>query len=151
MRFAVNTEKTLIRHGDIGTSLYVTNAGLSAAHIRITINSGEGRNLERTVMAGQQLRLELGGHFQQGVRGILEVESDVEVSVTARQTTVNLRGETVELELPALATGGSFAYVPNGAGLATELRLANMSAAEATGVIELRLSDGTLARDALLR
>ena len=34
-------------------------------------------------------------------------------------------------------------------GLAAELRLANVSVAETTGVIELRLPDGALARDAL--
>lgn len=149
MRFAVNAEKTLIRHGDIDTSVHVTNAGLRAAHIRVSV--GDGRSFERTVMPGQQLSVSIGERFGDFVRGILEVESDVAVSVAARQTTVNLRGERIGVALPALTSGASFAYVPNGAGLSTELRLANVSAAEASGVIELRLSDGALARDALLR
>jgi len=149
VRFAVNAEKTLIRHGDIDTIVHITNAGLSAAHVRIGV--GDGRSFERTVMPGQQLSVSIGERFGDGVRGILEIESDVVVSVTARQTTVNLRGETIGVVLPALTNGTSFAYVVNGAGLATELRLANTSAVEATGVIELRLPDGALARDALLR
>ena len=102
-------------------------------------------------MPGQQLSVSIGEGFGDGVRGLLEIESDVAVSVTARQTTVNLRGEAIGVELPALTTGANFAYVVNDAGFATELRLANTSTAAATGLIELRLPDGALARDALLR
>ena len=63
---------------------------------------------------------------------------------------MNLRGEIIGVALPALTTGASFAYVVNGAGLATELRLANGSSVEAAGLNELRLPNGALARDALL-
>ncbi len=64
---------------------------------------------------------------------------------------MNLRGELIEVELPALGVGRRFPYVPNGKGLSTELRLANPSTTDATGLIELRLANGEPAREAILR
>ena len=84
-------------------------------------------------------------------RGIVSDESDAPVSVTARQRTVNLRGELIEVELQALGAGRRFPYIPNGKGLSTELRLANPSTTDATGLIELRLANGEPAREAISR
>lgn len=85
-----------------------------------------------TLASGMALR-DLSGA---SARGILSVESDAPVSVTARQRTVNLRGELIEAELPARGAGPRFPYVPNGKGLSTELRLVNPSPTDATGFIE---------------
>ena len=100
---------------------------------------------------GQQRAIVVSDLFGASVRGILSVESDAPLSVTARQRTVNLRGELIEVELPALGAGRNFPYVPNGKGVSTELRLANPSTTDATGLIELRLANGEPAQEAILR
>ena len=101
----------------------------------------------KTLASGMALR----DLFGASARGILSVESDAPVSVTARQRTVNLRGELIEVELPALGAGRRFPYVPNGKGLSTELRLVNPLPTDATGFIELRLANGEPAQEAILR
>jgi len=124
-RFGVNLETTLIRHGEIDTVIYATNAGTSVAQVRVAMDGGGETTFERMLAPGQQRSISVRDIFGASARGILSVESDTPVSVTARQRTMNLRGELIEVELRALGTGRRFAYVPNGKGLSTEIRLAN--------------------------
>ena len=148
-RFGVNLETTLIRHGEIDTVVYATNAGFGVVQLRVAM--GEGATFERMLAPGQQRAIVVSELFGASARGILSVASDAPVSVTARQRTANLRGELIEVELEALGAGRKFPYVPNGKGLSTELRLANPSTTDATGLIELRLANGEPAHDAILR
>ena len=150
-RFGVNLETTLIRHGEIDTVIYATNAGSSLAQVHVAMDGDGGATFERMLAPGQQRRMSVRDLFGASARGILSVESDAPISVTARQRTVNLRGELIEVELPALGSGRRFPYIPNGKGLSTELRLANPSVAEATGFIELWLANGEPALEAILR
>ena len=127
----------------------VTNAGASVVQLRVAM--GGGATFERMLAPGQQRAIALRDLFGASARGILSVESDAPLSVTARQRTVNLRGELIEVELPALGAGRRFPYVPNGKGLSTELRLVNPSSTDTTGFIELRLANGEPAQEAILR
>jgi hypothetical protein len=148
-RFGVNLETTLIRHGEIDTVIYATNTGASVAQLHVAMEGGA--TFERMLAPGQQRRISVHDLFGASARGIVSLDSDAPVSVTARQRTVNLRGELIEVELPALGGGGRIPYVPNGKGLSTELRLANPSATDATGFIELWLATGEPALEAILR
>ena len=88
----------------------VTNAGASVVQLRVAM--GGGATFERMLAPGQQRAIALRDLFGASARGILSVESDAPLSVTARQRTVNLRGELIEVELPALGAGRRFPMFP---------------------------------------
>ena len=149
-QFAINTEPTLIRHGEIDTEIVISNAGDVAARVEVALE-GAARTTH-TVPAGQQLVLHVGELFGGGVRGVVSVEAELPVGISARQVTTNLRAEEIAVALPPLEAGPvDIAYVPNGDGLSTELRLANLAATETQGVVEFRTPTGDRAADTVLR
>ncbi len=150
-RFAVNAEPTLIRHGTIESEFVVSNAGSSAARVEFGLE-GAAR-VERSLAAGRQLTITLSELFGERASGIVRIESDEPVGVTARQLTTNFRAETIAVELPDLETvsGRLFSWVPNGAGLSTEVRLAHLGPGTMEGHLEFRTADGTLDRETILR
>lgn len=151
-RFAVNTVPTLIRHGAIDTEIVVANAGDLAARVEIALEGAARAAV--TVPAGQQVVRRVSDLFGDEVTGVVSVEADRPVGLAARQITTTLRGEVVAVSLPPLgdsAGAADFPYVPNGGGLSTEIRLANLSTVEAKGAIEFIRADGTRAADTILR
>jgi len=89
--------------------------------------------------------------FGAGARGVMELRSNVAVVVTARRHVTNIRGEVVESELPPLSSGAVFPYVPNGGGLSTEFRLANVSGDRAEGQLAFLRPSGEPADATIIR
>ena len=89
--------------------------------------------------------------FGAGARGVLELRSSLPVTVTALQQVTNIRGETIESALPPLSPGNVFPYVPNGDGLSTEFRLANVSPSRVEGRLAFTMPSGEPASGTIIR
>ena len=148
-RYGVDLNPTLLRHGDIDTRIIMVNGNAEPAVVDVLL-TGED-NVRLDLAPGQQDTLSVRTAFGAGVRGVVQISSNQAVTVTARQSVTNIRGETIESELPPLSPGSLFPYVPNGGGLSTEFRLANLSAERVQGQIEFLLPSGEPAARTILR
>jgi len=147
-RFAIDLRPTLIRHGAIDTHMIVVNTSAEPASATLRL---AGLVSSLSLAPGEQAYLSLRDQFGDDAYGIVELESDVAVTVTARQIVSNIRAEIIETELPALVSGMYFPYVSNGQGMSTEFRFANLSSNRAEGELEFVLPDGEPASDTILR
>ena len=102
-------------------------------------------------MPGEQKTISLRETEGQSIHGIVSFSSDRPVALTALQKTLNIRSETVKMELPPISEATYFPYVPNGGGLSTEFRLANTSAQQAGGQLEFTTPSGEPATTTILR
>ena len=148
-RYGVDLNPTLLRHGDIDTRIIVVNRNAETAAVDVLLNGGG--NLRLDVAPGQQETLSVRTAFGAAARGVVQLSSSLAVTVTARQRVTNIRGEAIESELPPLSPGSLFPYVPNGGGLSTEFRLANVSTERVQGQLEFLLPTGMPATGTILR
>ncbi len=150
-RFAVSSIPTLIRHGEIDTEFIISNASQTPAVVRFTLHGVA--DVVKRIAAHQQLTVRLTDLFGDRAQGVVRLESDVPVGVSARQITTNFRAESIAVELPQVEprAGTQFGYVANGGGVSTEFRLVNLSLAPVGGTLEFRTPSGQLARETILR
>ena len=147
--FGIDLNPTLIRHGDIDVRVVVVNDNDDPATIEMPMDGQAGPRLE--VAPGEQQTVSALAAFGAGARGVMELRSSVPVAVTVRQQVTNIRGEVVESELPPLSPGSVFPYVPNGGGLSTEFRLANVSGERAEGQLAFVMPSGEPADATIIR
>ena len=147
--FGIDLNPTLIRHGDIDVRVVVVNDNDGPATIEMLVDGQAGPRLD--VAPGEQQSVSALAAFGAGARGILELRGSVPVTVTVRQQVTNIRGEIVESELPPLSTGSVFPYVPNGGGLSTEFRLANVSGERVEGHLAFVMPSGEPADATIIR
>ncbi|WP_428098300.1 hypothetical protein [Candidatus Rariloculus sp.] len=148
-RFAVDLGATLIRHGEIDTQLVVVNA--SADVTQFEVSSGTQTIAMRELAPGEQTVLSVRALAGAGANGVFSVTGDDTLVVAARQETTNIRAEQVDVELPPLSNGAFAPYVVNGAGIATEIRLANGSSERIAGTLTFLQPDGEPATGTILR
>ena len=149
-RFAVDLRPTLIRHGEIDTLLVLVNSGTnSPATARVSLAGQE--IAVSTLDPGTQTVLSIRELAGAAAHGVVTVNSETAIVVAARQTTLNIRAESIETELPAVAANAFIPYVPNGGGLSTEFRLSNLSENTADGALEFLLPSGDPASGTILR
>ena len=148
-RFAVDLRPTLLRHGEIDTRLVVVNTSADVAAFEVT--AGTQTAAVGELAPGEQTVLSVRALSGDGAKGVFSVTGDASLVVTAHQTTANIRAEQVDVELPPLGDAQFAPYVPNGAGIATEVRLANMSSEPAAGLLVFSESDGESATGTILR
>ncbi len=149
VHYGIDLNPTLLRHGNIDTRIVMVNDNAEPAITELLLDGQPGPGLE--IAAGQQRTVSARMAFGEGARGVLELRATVPVSVTASQHVTNIRGERVESELPALSRGGVFPYVPNGGGISTEIRLANVSGERAEGHLAFLLPSGEPADSTIMR
>ncbi len=150
LEFAVDLRPTLIRHGEIDTRLVLVNSGVDGpATARVSLAGQEISAI--TLDPGTQMILSIRDLAGAAAHGIVTVASDNAIVVAARQITLNIRSESIETELPAVAANEFVPFVPNGGGLSTEFRLGNMSKNAATGALEFLLPSGQPATGTILR
>ena len=147
--FAVDLRPTLIRHGEIDTQLVVVNTSADVAAFEVasgtqTVATGELARGEQTVLSVRALA-------GAGANGIVSVTGGDALVVAARQETTNIRAERIDVELPPVGVAQFAPYVPNGAGLATEIRLANTASEPSVGTLRLLEPDGEPASATILR
>ena len=148
-QFGIDLRPTLTRHGQIDTRLILVNSNAEPASLSMSL---AGHGIARdTVAPGAQVVVSLRDEFGADAHGVVELESDLELTVSARQTVTNLRAEVVEAELPALSGGTFFPFVPNGQGLSTEFRFANLSDDRIDGTLVFMQSNGEPAAGTILR
>lgn len=150
IEFAVDLRPTLIRHGEIDTRLVLVNSGVDGpATARVSL---AGQEISVTTLdSGTQMILSIRDLAGATAHGVVTVSSDTAIVVAARQTTFNIRSESVETDLPAVAANEFIPYVPNGGGLSTEFRLINLSGNMADGALEFLLPSGQPASGTILR
>lgn len=148
-QYGIDLNPTLIRHGDIDARIVVVNDNAEPASIEMLLEGQAVTRLEAA--AGEQRIVSALAAFGAGARGVMELRSDVPVSITVRQQVTNIRGEAVETELPPLSPGSVFPYVPNGGGLSTEFRLANPSTERAEGQLAFLMPSGEPADSTIIR
>ncbi len=146
--FAVDLRPTLIRHGEIDTRLIVVNSSTEPASVAARL---DGRIVNRSVAPGEQAELSVAREFGVGASGVVELDSDIEITVTARQSVTNISGDLVESELPPLTSASYFPYVHNGQGVSTEFRLVNLSAERVDGQLVFARPNGESANETILR
>lgn len=149
VRYGIDLNPTPLRHGDIDTRVVVVNDSAEPATVELRLDGQSGHRLG--IAADEQQTVSALALFGTGARGVLELRSSVPVTVTARQHVTNIRGEIVESELPPLSRGGVFPYVPNGGGLSTEFRLANVSGERAEGRLAFLMPSGEPADATIIR
>ena len=147
--FGIDLNPTLIRHGDIDVRVVVVNDNDDPATIEMLMDGQAGPRLE--VAPGEQQTVSALAAFGAGARGVMELRSSVPLAVTVRQQVTNIRGEVVESELPPLSPGSVFPYVPNGGGLSTEFRLANLSGERVQGQLAFAMPSGEPADTTIIR
>ena len=147
--FAVDLRPTLIRHGDIDTQLVIVNP--SANVETFAVSSGTQTVAMRELAPGEQTVLGVRALAGDGANGVFSVTGADSLVVAARQETTNIRAEQIDVELPPLGDAPFAPYVSNGAGIATEIRLANTSSEPAAGMLQFREPDGTPASGTILR
>lgn len=148
-RFAVDLRPSLIRHGEIDTQLVVVNPTADAAAFEVA--SGGETIASRELAAGEQAVLSVRALAGAGANGVFRVTGDDALVVTARQETTNIRAEQIDVELPPLSAAPFVPFVANGAGIATEIRLANMATEPIAGTLDFVSPDGTPATGTILR
>ena len=138
-RVAFNTMPDLIRHGrETDLRLVVANANPIGATLRFILRDLDGNEVDRheqIMLPGLLRDFSLARLFNRvQFAGSITVFSDVAVGLSARQTTVNLRGEEILTELPILSGNAQgrvvYPYV-DGQGYSTQLVV---SAGEETSV-----------------
>ena len=149
VRYGIDLNPTLLRHGDIDTRVVVVNRHAETAAVDVRLDGR--RNVRLEVASGERKTLGVRAEFGAAARGVLELSSRLAVTVTARQRVTNIHGETIESELPPLAPATVFPYVPNGGGWSTEFRFANLSSEPMEGELEFLLPTGEPASGTLLR
>ena len=147
--YGIDLNPTLIRHGDIDARMVVVNDNADPAFIEMLLDGQASQSLE--VAPGEQRTVSAHGVFGAGARGVIELRSNVAVTVTVRQHVTNIRGEVVVSGLPPLSSGTVFPYVPNGGGLSTEFRLANVSGERAQGQLAFLRPSGEPADATIIR
>ena len=148
-QYGIDLNPTLIRHGDIDARIVVVNDNAEPASIEMLLDGQPVTRLEAA--PGEQRTASARAAFGPGARGVMELRSDVPVSIVVRQQVTNISGEAVETELPPLSPGSVFPYVPNGGGLSTEFRLANASAERAEGQLAFLMPSGEPAVSTIIR
>ena len=149
MRFGIDLNPTLLRHGDIDNRVVVVNDGAESATVELQLDGRPGPRLE--VAAGEQQTVSTLAAFGAGAKGVLELRSATPVAVSARQHVTTIRGDVVESELPPFSQGSIFPFVPNGGGHSTEFRLANVSAERAEGRLAFLMPSGEPAEATIIR
>ena len=149
LQFGIDLNPTPIRHGDIDARIVVVNDNADPAFIEMLLDGQAFPGLE--VAPGEQRTVSAQEVFDDGARGVLELRSNAAVTVTVRQHVTNIRGEVIESELPPLSSGAVFPYVPNGGGLSTEFRLANVSGDRAEGELAFLRPSGEPADATIIR
>jgi len=150
LQFAVDLRPTMIRHGEIDINFVIVNPiENGAANISLTL--GEAEITSDSLLPGEQKTISLRGIEGQSIHGIVGFSSDRPVTLTALQKTLNIRSEIIEMELPPISEAAYFPYVPNGGGLSTEFRLANVSVQQAGGQLEFVTPNGEPATATILR
>ena len=149
-RFAIYQQPTLIRHGEIDTQFSIVNPNTKVATVNVLMK--DNIIFKKTINPAQQIVVSMkdDAGMMYG-RGLVTLNSDQPVVMTAHQKTLNLRGELIDTELPELASSASIPYVVNGGGLSTEIRIGNLSTREAIGEMEFNLPDGGPAKQTILR
>jgi DNA-binding beta-propeller fold protein YncE len=142
--FPIDTYPTVVRHGRIDFRVTLSNSGTDAADVRLILHDPEGRIVNRTYqILGPNMQVEFSqvelldkGRF----KGSLRVVSDAPISVTAQQTTVNVRNETITSEIPSITTETAaplvFPRFVDGPHIATQLFVLNKGNASTRGRIE---------------
>ncbi len=148
-RFAVDLRPTLIRHGAIDTQLVVVNPSAEVAALAVT--SGTQTVTTRELRPGEQAVLSVRALAGASANGVFSVSGGDAIVVAARQETTNIRAEQVDVELPPLGDAQFAPYVPNGAGIATEVRLANTASEPTAGTLLFTGPDGAPASLTILR
>ena len=147
--FAVDLRPTLIRHGEIDTQLVVVNPSAEVA--ALAVSSGTQTVATRELAPGEQAVLSVRALAGASANGVFSVSGDDALVVAARQQTTNIRAEQVDVELPPLGNAKFAPYVPNGAGIATEIRLANTASEPTAGTLLFLEPDGAPASRTILR
>ena len=146
----INTMPDLIRHGRNTTlTLAIANDSTHGASVRMILLNLEGSAVDRAeqlILPGMQREFTFGGLFDQTkFVGSLVLVSDVHIAVSARQTTVNVRGDEILTELPILTkpSGGPllFPYI-DGNGLSTQLSVVAGPEGSADSTIDFFQHDG---------
>ena len=128
-RVAFNTMPDLIRHRrEINLRVVIANANRLGAAVRFILRDLDGNEVDRheqILLPGSQRDFSLVGLFNRGqFAGSIAMFSDLPVGISARQTTVNLRGEEILTELPILSGNAQgpvmYPYV-DGEGHSTQL------------------------------
>ena len=128
-RVAFNTMPDLIRHRrEINLRVVIANANRLGAAVRFVLRDLDGNEVDRheqIILPGSQRDFSLVGLFNRGqFAGSITMFSDLPVGISARQTTVNLRGEEILTELPILSGNAQgpviYPYV-DGEGHSTQL------------------------------
>ena len=146
----INTMPTPIRHGNIEANFTILNASPIGASLRFALYSLDGAEVDRyevIVREESQTTFSLVQLFNVGqFKGTLTVFSDVPVSIHAEQETLNLRGESIAMQLPVFEPGDqseSILDLADGDGLTTEIVMVNTGNEAASG--ELSTFDETAA------
>jgi len=104
-RVTVDTRRDPIRHGrSTELGVVIANPGESGASVRFILRDLDGTEVDRIeqlFLPRTQSELTLGHLFDRtDFSGTIALVSDVEIAVSARQVTTNLRGDTIIAELP---------------------------------------------------
>jgi len=148
-RFAVDLRTTLIRHGEIDTQLVIVNPSADVA--AFAISSATGTVATGELAPAEQAVLSVRALAGSGANGVFSVAGDDTLVVAAHQQTTNIRAEQIDVELPPLRNARFAPYVPNGAGIATEIRLANTSSEPVAGKLRFLEPAGEPASATILR
>lgn len=147
--FAVDLRPTLIRHGEVDTQLVVVNPSATVAAFEVS--SGTQTVAMRELGPGEQTVLSVQALAGADAHGVFSVTGDDTLVVAARQETTNIRAEQIDVELPPLGDARFAPYVANGAGIATELRLATIASEPIAGTLRFLEPDGEPATGTILR
>ena len=135
--FPIDTYPSVVRHGQTSFRLTVTNANEGTADVRLLVYDEDGNLLDRSYQilpAGRQVEFTHVDLADRGkFKGSVRVVSDIPITVSAEQRTVNVRNETIVATVPSMtrASGGRtldevvFPAYADGPDQATQLFLLN--------------------------
>ena len=146
----VNTMPDLLRHGRrTAFHLVIANADRQGASVRFILRDLDGREVDRVeqlFLPGMQRDFTLGSLFDMTkFAGSITIISDVPVAVSARQITMNIRGDEILTGIPILQglsqTPLMFPYV-DGSGQSTQLYIVSDDETDIDSEIEFFKTNG---------
>ena len=147
--FAIDLQPTLIRHGESDVQVIVVNTNTAEARLGIALNDEPIDT--HTIAPGRQYVASVRDLAGANARGRLTITSSAPVAVAARQKTLNVHSEYIDVGLPALTGAAIVPLVRNGQGVSTEFRLANAGSRAISGTLRFVTATGEPAVATILR
>ena len=155
----VDTNATLLRHGEIKLRLTVVNEGPVPATVYLELFDIDGnsqKKYERIVPLGKRMEMGLEDVFGESrLRGTMRVFSDSEVSLTLEKRVLNVEDELIFTQVPLQPTPETaldrlvFPAFSNGSGVATELWMINTDRSATDGQLSVKEPQGSAVKTVL--